>query len=338
MTVQANTRNMKTTVAIAFLLLPVAFPTASPKSSAPYEIVLEGAQVVFYKAETTPSEVIVQFTVRNLGAKTLIAPDLSQVLSVVWDGKEYERARFFWNSPFREIPPKTFWRTELSLSDYLVPAAALTVGSHTIALKDALAESKTVTVFIEKTSADQAVRQAHEKAGSAARLPNAPAFGPLVEQAPASVADDAAWGEQVEGVSVRLRADKIRWASNETPTLNLDVRNQGRQEFSIAQSQESGRLQVDGVWYDWTGGFDLKGSAFPPGREFDDIMVSLGSNWMAPQEWRDKTQAPPSQIPLELLPGKHTIRFAPEIRDLTVKPKPQNIYVPSNPVEIRTTE
>ena len=34
--------------------------------------------------------------------------------------------------------------------------------------------------------------------------------------------------------------------------------------------------------------------------------------------------------------GKHTIRFAPEIRDITVKPKPQNNYVPSNPVEIET--
>lgn len=149
---------------------------------------------------------------------------------------------------------------------------------------------------------------------------------------------EAAWGDPVDGVSVRLRADKIGWAINETPALKLDVRNQGQQEFSIAQSQESGRLQVDGVWYGWTGGFDLKGSTFPPGREYDDILVTLGSNWMAPPEWRDKTQAPPPQIPLKLLPGKHTIRFAPEIRDLTVKPKPQNIYVPSNPVEIRTTE
>jgi hypothetical protein len=62
--------------------------------------------------------------------------------------------------------------------------------------------------------------------------------------------------------------------------------------------------------------------------------VSLGSNWKATPEWRDKTQAPPPQIPF--LPGKHTIRFAPEIRDITVKPKRQNKYVPSNPVEIET--
>jgi len=62
--------------------------------------------------------------------------------------------------------------------------------------------------------------------------------------------------------------------------------------------------------------------------------VSLGSEWWATQEWRDKTQVPPPRIPLKLLSGKHTIRFAAEIRDITAKPEPQSIYVPSNPVEI----
>ncbi len=168
----------------------------------------------------------------------------------------------------------------------------------------------------------------------AAKSTNAPAFGPVTERATASAADEAAWGEPVEGVSVRLRADKIKWATNEIPTFKLDVRNQGQREFYTVQSQESGRLEVDGVWYDWTGPIDLKGSSLPPGREYHDIPVSLGSNWKATQEWRDKTQAPPPQIPLKLLPGKHTIRFAPEIRDITVKPKPQSNYVPSNPAEI----
>jgi hypothetical protein len=141
----------------------------------------------------------------------------------------------------------------------------------------------------------------------------------------------------VEGVSARLRADKTKWTANETPTLKLDVRNQGQREFYTFQAQESGRLEVDGVWYDWTGGFDLHGSWLPPGREYLDIPLSLGSNWQATQEWRDKTQAPPPQLPLKLLPGKHAIRFAPEIRDLTVKPKPQNNYVPSNPIEIEVS-
>ena len=144
------------------------------------------------------------------------------------------------------------------------------------------------------------------------------------------------WGEPVEGVSVRLRAYKTSWASNEMPTFKLDVRNQGTREFSTVQSQETGRLEVDGVWYDWTGGYELKSSWLNPGREYHDIYVSLEINWEATQEWRDKTQAPPPKIPLKLFPGKHTIRFAQEIRDSTVKSKPQNNYVPSNSVEIET--
>ena len=156
-------------------------------------------------------------------------------------------------------------------------------------------------------------------------------------QAPAPSANAGLpWGEPLEGVSVRLRADKAKWTTNETPAFKLDVRNQGQREFYAVQSQVTGRLEVDGVWYDWTGGTNLKLSPLSPGREYYNIPVSLGINWKATQEWRDKTQAPPLQIPLKLLPGKHTIRFAPEIRDITVKPKPQNNYVPSNPVEIET--
>ena len=36
-------------------------------------------------------------------------------------------------------------------------------------------------------------------------------------------------------------------------TFKLDVRNQGQHEFYTDQSQETGRLEVDGVWYDWNG-------------------------------------------------------------------------------------
>src|SRR5438876_9874695 len=214
----------------------------------PYEIVLDGQRVVFDKAQS----VSIQITVRNLGMKKLIAPDLYWGLSVVWDGKEYKRNpkhSVLWDG-HAEIMPKTAWRTTFSLSEYLVPAEAWTAGRHSIALRDAFAESNTLTVFIEKSSADQAVRE-------------------------------AAWGEPVEGVSVRLRADKTKWATNETPTFKLDVRNQGQRELGTTLSQELGRLQVNGVWYSWTGPIDLKGSSLPPGREYYHIPVSLESNWEA---------------------------------------------------------
>jgi len=118
------------------------------KKPAPYEIVLDGDNVEFNKDETVSSQIVI----RDLGVKKMIAPDLYWGLSVVWDGKEYwpDRKRRAWNGPW-EIAPKTAWRTGCSLSEYLVPTEVLTAGRHTIALKDASAESNTLTVFIETT-------------------------------------------------------------------------------------------------------------------------------------------------------------------------------------------
>jgi len=306
-----------------------ANPLQTPKD-APYEIVLDGEHVVFDKAES----VSIQITVRNLGTKKLFMPDLYWGLSVVWDGKAYKRNPNYigpWNG-IAELIPKGSWRSTFSLSEYLVPVDLLTVGRHTIALKNASAESNTQTIFLEKTSADRPVPETQEQTGSAASSTNA-----QIQRPPASAADGAAWGDPVEGVSVRIRAVKQRWTTKETPTLKLDLRNQGQREFYTVQAQESGRLQVDGVWYEWTGPLDLKSSPFPPCREYQDIKVTLGPDWKATQQWHDKTQPAPTRIPLKLLPGKHTIRFAPEIRDITVKPKPTNNHVPSNPVEIEIT-
>ena len=114
-----------------------------------YEIVLDEEPFVFDKAES----VSIQINIRNLEMRKLIAPDLYWGLSVLWDGKEYKRdpkhtGRWKWNGPV-EIIPKTAWRTGFSLSEYLVPAEVLTAGRHTIALKDAFAESNTLTVVIE---------------------------------------------------------------------------------------------------------------------------------------------------------------------------------------------
>jgi len=142
---------MKTTFIVVSLLLALTLalsgkPSGSP---APYEIVLQGDRVVFDPSESVSSRIIV----RDLGVKKMIAPDLYHGLSVVWDGKVYKRdpnRQLPWNGP-SEIIPKTAWGTGFSLSEFPVPAGALTLGRHTVALKDANAESNTITVFIEKT-------------------------------------------------------------------------------------------------------------------------------------------------------------------------------------------
>ena len=41
------------------------------------------------------------------------------------------------------------------------------------------------------------------------------------------------WGEQVEGVQVRLRADKKVWKMGEIPAFKADVRNQGNLELVL---------------------------------------------------------------------------------------------------------
>lgn len=143
--------NLKTALTIAFLLLPLMFALsgAERKSPVPYEIVLEGEKVRFENAEPVSSQIVI----RDLGVKKMIAPDLYWGLSVVWDGKEHKRDPKHvghWNGPW-EIIPRTAWRTGFSLSEYLVPAQALTAGRHTIALKDASAQSNTLTVFVEET-------------------------------------------------------------------------------------------------------------------------------------------------------------------------------------------
>ncbi len=138
------------TLLVVLLLLPMSFAVsgATDKSAVAYEIVLEGDKVVFDNAETVSSQIVI----RDLGVKKMIAPELYWGLSVVWDDKEYKRDpkhTSSWNGP-GEIIPKTAWRTGVSLSEYLVPAQALTAGRHTLALKSASGESNTLTVFIEK--------------------------------------------------------------------------------------------------------------------------------------------------------------------------------------------
>jgi len=164
------------------------------------------------------------------------------------------------------------------------------------------------------------------------RIALPPRGKPAIHWAPTSPAEkqqEPPWGEAVEGVQVRLRADKTVWKADETPTLKLRARNQGNRELVWMDPGAVPQLEFGGVWYSQV--FVVRGRvrAWPlePGSESHEIAISLGRQW--------RTQQAPFFLPLK--PGKHTIRVAfraaPAEGD---QGKP--VRALSNPVEIEIRE
>jgi hypothetical protein len=105
--------------------------------------------VVAFSAITT--NIMIEFTFRNVGEVNLRRSDLLFGLTVIWDGKEYkgmhEPDLGFTGSP--EFLPRSAWRTKVPLLHYGIPSEALASGRHTIAVKDAGVESNKLTIFID---------------------------------------------------------------------------------------------------------------------------------------------------------------------------------------------
>ena len=140
-------------------------------------------------------------------------------------------------------------------------------------------------------------------------------------EAPAAAA--VPWGRPVDGVSVQLHAEHFAWTVEDSLTLAASVRNQGQRSLGVAQAQEPGELEVDGVSYHWAGRIDVLTSTFPPGRQYNDIPVNLTTNWQTKEG-----------KPLQLGPSRHTVRFtviAPPSDDAGGTPA---IRAVSNPVQI----
>ena len=151
------------------------------------------------------------------------------------------------------------------------------------------------------------------------------------------------WGESVEGVSVRLQAVRLRWATNETPTLTFDLQNQGRRDFNTFQLQELAQLEVDGIWYEWIGSGVWTHSPFLPGTKYEVNPVELTPDWRPKQPSASSFGPRP---PLSLSPGKHIVRLAvrcfdphaPVSKMLVTNAASSEIVVTSNPVEIEITD
>ena len=135
--------------------------------------------------------------------------------------------------------------------------------------------------------------------------------------------EKAEWGIPVEGVQVRLRADKTAWSLGETPRLQADILNQGTREWSVTRAQELCEVEVDSAWYRWEGSIDVKSSYLPPKRQYNDIAIVLDSHWRRKDNGTE----------LSLTKGTHKIRAfftLDPVKDWT-GPDPR---VVSNPVEI----
>ena len=91
----------------------------------------------------------------------------------------------------------------------------------------------------------------------------------------------------------------------------------------MTQAQEMGELEVDGDWYHATGATDLKSSWFPPGRQYNDIVISLVTNWQT----KDGRH-------LRLTPARHAVRFALIATPTDRAQGNSPIRAVSNPVQI----
>lgn len=130
------------------------------------------------------------------------------------------------------------------------------------------------------------------------------------------------WGRAIEGVSVQLRAEHFVWTTEDTVALAFTVRNQGQRDLLLAQTQQLGEVEIDGVAYHWAGPSDAKSTVLPPGRQCPEIPITLTTNWQTLEG-----------EPLQWGAAWHTLRFAVSAQTTDAAGTP-SIRAISNPVQI----
>ncbi|MHC4180592.1 MAG: M56 family metallopeptidase, partial [Planctomycetota bacterium] len=157
---------------------------------------------------------------------------------------------------------------------------------------------------------------------------------------------EASWGEPVEGVHARLRAEKTTWKVGEPVALKVDVRNRGSRNLAAVTDvnyDAAGSAAVRNRFYSVADGpafrldFDLEVDGqrfrqrrgwsghlpFGPGDEYESVPVSLDRFWRAVGH---------STADLHLEPGKHTIRAV--FTGHPVESAQAPVLAVSNPVKI----
>lgn len=155
--------------------------------------------------------------------------------------------------------------------------------------------------------------------GPLSEAPRLSLSGPAVSSAAAQAPSD--WSASVEGVQIRLHADKHLWRTDEIPALHWDVCNVGqRPHLQVDDGQRRTQLEVDGVWYRWPA--FLQGARIirlGPGRSLTDQLVTLSPVWSRAKpedvrwrgnDWGAIADPAENDTSLQLTRGKHTIRLA----------------------------
>ncbi|KPL23602.1 MAG: hypothetical protein AMJ75_05735, partial [Phycisphaerae bacterium SM1_79] len=138
------------------------------------------------------------------------------------------------------------------------------------------------------------------------------------------VEGEGGWGEAVEGVQVRLRADKYTWEAEEKPVFKADIRNRGELELYVHAADEFCQLEIDGEWHGWSGPWgkiDVKQSPLGHGSQINNISISLAKTWVG------------KKSVLALTAGVHTVRVA-FILQRSEREYQNIVRAVSNPVEI----
>ncbi len=144
--------------------------------------------------------------------------------------------------------------------------------------------------------------------GTAAEEPKAlPAEKPMAEKPRIPETPKPEWGEAVEGMQCRLRADRPVWAAGEWPSFAADVRYRSDRPAGeertvwVGDTQDSFSVEIDGRWYHPTArSVPVPKAPFPTGGETAGIPVATKAGW----------EDAAGKAPEALAAGKHAVRVA----------------------------
>ena len=139
-----------------------------------------------------------------------------------------------------------------------------------------------------------------------------------------TILPDVPRGKAVEGLQVRVHADKLLWQAGETPTLKGEFHNGGERDLLVLAEVAAAEVELDGTWYRSVKRADKpKLTRFPSTQGYGDLPFKLDANWRSNEGGK----------PLELRTGKQTIRIA-FTAQRTGTDTGKAIRAISNPVEI----